>query len=189
MFEYLFRVTCLTGNGRLTAIEFTAYAEDITEARNLMIAMFRGEPHHWIINRVSDQCIGKLESLEKPKQRLVIVRGIPGSGKTTYAKTLGIVNHYEADMYFDLYNGGQFDPKKLKLAHEWCQNNVRYALTVGTDVVVSNTFTQKWEMEPYLKMAEEFDITPEIVVCRGNYQNVHGVPPEKVKQMADRFEE
>jgi hypothetical protein len=184
MNTYMIRVVCETAEGD-THIEFTVSAEGISGAREIMFSIFKVEPHHWTINRIHD---GN-EELAKPVQRLVIIRGIPGSGKTTYAKSLGIDQHYEADMYFDLYNGGQFDPKKIKLAHEWCQNNVRYALTVGADVVVSNTFTRKWEMEPYLKMAQEFGITPEIVVCRGTYQNVHGVPPEKVKEMADRFEE
>ena len=29
-----------------------------------------------------------------------LVRGIPGSGKSTFAKTLNIPDHFEADMYF-----------------------------------------------------------------------------------------
>jgi len=49
---------------------------------------------------------------------LYIVRGIPGSGKSTFAKTLG-GNHYEADMYFIGESGNyNFDPTKIKDAHQ-----------------------------------------------------------------------
>ncbi len=51
---------------------------------------------------------------------LYIVRGIPGSGKSTFAKTLG-GQHYEADMFFIDENGVyNFDFTKIKDAHQWC---------------------------------------------------------------------
>ena len=54
---------------------------------------------------------------------LFIVRGLPGSGKTTLAKSLGSV-HFEADMYFMEGNEYKFDITKIKKAHEWCQNTL-----------------------------------------------------------------
>ena len=55
---------------------------------------------------------------------LYIVRGIPGSGKSTFAKTLG-GQHYEADMYFiDEEGNYKFDGTKIKDAHKWCQSFV-----------------------------------------------------------------
>lgn len=55
--------------------------------------------------------------------RLFLIRGVPGSGKTTYAKTLGITDHYEADIWFE--NNGGYDPARIKLAHEWRQKRHR----------------------------------------------------------------
>ena len=56
---------------------------------------------------------------------LYIVRGIPGSGKSTFAKTLG-GQHFEADMYFIDESGNyKFDITEIKLAHEWCQGMVK----------------------------------------------------------------
>lgn len=76
---------------------------------------------------------------------LVVIRGLPGSGKSTFAKTLGYY-HFEADQYFtDLNDEYHFDPAKLKEAHEWCQNSVFEALNRGQDTVVSNTFTRLWK--------------------------------------------
>jgi len=121
--------------------------------------------------------------------KLILVRGIPGSGKSTYARSLGIPDHFEADMYFEKFHGGAFVPAEIKKAHEWCQSQATTAMAKGRDVVVSNTFVRKWEMEFYLNAAKTLGIEVEIVVCRGNFQNVHGVPPEKVAEMARRFEE
>ena len=56
---------------------------------------------------------------------LYIVRGIPGSGKSTFAKTLG-GQHYESDMFFINENGEyNFDVTKIKDAHQWCQGMVK----------------------------------------------------------------
>ena len=62
---------------------------------------------------------------------------------------------------------------------------VRSLLADGRNVVVANTFTRRWEYEPYLKMCDDV----EIVVARGNYQNIHGVPDNVVERMRERFEE
>lgn len=118
--------------------------------------------------------------------RLFLVRGVPGSGKTTYAKTLDIADHYEADMWFD-QNGG-YDPKKIKQAHEWCQDRAIESMRAGCDVVVSNTFTRLWEMQPYKDAAEKLGVKIIECVMTGEWKNVHGVPDDKVREMRERFE-
>jgi hypothetical protein len=57
-------------------------------------------------------------------------------------------------------------------------------------IVVSNTFTQEWEMEAYYLLAEEMGYTvfSLIVENRHGGKNVHGVPEEKLQAMKDRFE-
>ena len=88
-------------------------------------------------------------------KELFLLRGVPGAGKTTLAKSIG-GKHLESDMYFvdpvtGYYN---FNPIKLKDAHKWCQNSVAAAMHNNeSKIVVSNTFTQKWEMEAYYEMA------------------------------------
>lgn len=121
--------------------------------------------------------------------RLVLIRGLPGSGKSTLAKSMNGFEHFEADMFF--YAGGKylFDSKKIKEAHEWCQSSAFMALNDGFDVVVSNTFTQRWEMKPYIDKAKSLGIEPLIVVCKGEWMNIHGVPPEKIEQMKSRWED
>jgi predicted kinase len=124
---------------------------------------------------------------------LYIIRGVPGSGKTTLAKKLfrhGIVAaHFEADMFMCDNNGNYlFDPTLLKFCHKQCQASVDAALTIGQTVAVSNTFVRKWEMEPYLYMAEKHNAQVTVIVCQGEYKNTHNVPSNKVEEMKRRFE-
>jgi predicted kinase len=120
------------------------------------------------------------------RPKLILIRGIPGSGKTTYAKTLGIKDHYEADQWFE--NNGGYNPTKIKQAHEWCQTQTFMAMKANRDVVVSNTFCRVWEMQSYIDMAKQTDHEVIIKTMTGEYQNIHGVPDEKVIQMKNRFE-
>jgi len=122
---------------------------------------------------------------------LTICRGIPGSGKSTFAKTLG-GQHYEADMFFINENGEyNFDVTKIKDAHKWCQSFVETNMVLEyPKIVVSNTFTQEWEMEPYFKLAKEYGYTVFTIVVENRHGGVnqHGVPEDKLQMMKDRFQ-
>ena len=121
---------------------------------------------------------------------LLILRGLPGSGKTTLAKKIKEqmdFEHYEADMFFEDSETGEykFDREKLSEAHEWCFNKVKEALEAGKNVIVANTFSRKWEYEKYLDLPYE-DIL--IYTCEGNYENIHNVPQEAIDKMRERWE-
>jgi predicted kinase len=123
---------------------------------------------------------------------LTLVRGLPGSGKSTFAKYLE-GEHIEADMFFVNKETGEynFDPSKLKYAHKWCNDMVNYWMNTGSErIIVSNTFTQEWEMDAYYKLAEQYGykVFSIIIENRHNGVNEHGCPDEKIKEMKDRFE-
>ena len=123
---------------------------------------------------------------------LILLRGLPGSGKTTLAKSLA-GEHIEADMYFvDKETGAyNFDGSKLKNAHNWCKDVVDHWMKDGIQrIIVSNTFTQEWEMEAYYLLAETYGYIVHSVIVENRHGGVneHGVPDEKLKQMKDRFE-
>jgi predicted kinase len=123
---------------------------------------------------------------------LVLLRGLPGSGKSTAAKLFNKAPHFEADMYFmDADGNYQFDFAKIKDAHNWCRHSTMDAMKKGYPiVVVSNTFTQEWEMEAYYLLAEElgYMVVSMIVENRHDGKNVHGVPEDKLEIMKNRFE-
>jgi tRNA uridine 5-carbamoylmethylation protein Kti12 len=124
--------------------------------------------------------------------RLILVRGIPGSGKSTIARQLDDAMedslHIEADMYFMKDGVYQFDATKLHAAHTWCQNMTDTALARGNSVIVSNTFTTVKELRPYFDIAKKFGIVPTVIVAQNQFQNEHNVPEETLKRMRDRFQ-
>jgi hypothetical protein len=84
-----------------------------------------------------------------------------------------------------------FDPAKIKEAHLWCQSQVDTAMACGEEKIsVSNTFTQEWEMDIYLKLAEKYGyrVFSVIVENRHGNKNLHGVPDDTIKRMKDRFQ-
>jgi ABC-type molybdenum transport system ATPase subunit/photorepair protein PhrA len=131
-------------------------------------------------------------------KNLYLLRGLPGAGKSTLANQIG-GTHFEADMYFINENGEYiFNGADIKKAHQWCQSQVELAMiqnhiTYGLDssgIIVSNTFTQGWEMEPYYKLAESYGyrVFSLIVENRHGGENIHGAPENKIEEMRVRFE-
>jgi hypothetical protein len=124
---------------------------------------------------------------------LVLIRGLPGSGKTSYAKKhFPNHSHYEADQWFMVNGEYKFDPKKLNYAHTQCQKKTMGALMEGYNVVVTNTFTQSWEFDSYLGIIDELvmkgkSIDLRVIEMQSQYGNTHGVPPEKLVQMKNRW--
>lgn len=118
--------------------------------------------------------------------RLILVRGLPGSGKSTYAKSLDIL-HLEADMFCMMDGEYKWDPKRIGYTHSMCLQMTKEALEAGCDVVVSNTFTTMKELKPYITLAltkgAEFSITR----MEGEYGSVHNVPKETIEKMKLRF--
>lgn len=84
----------------------------------------------------------------------------------------------------------KWKPENVKEAHIWCQSEVEFLMKYGHTVVVSNTFTQEWEMKPYYDLAERYGyrVTSIIVENRHGGVNVHGVPDDVLTKMRDRFE-
>lgn len=120
---------------------------------------------------------------------LYIIRGIPGSGKSTLAKKIASVVCEADDFFVDPDGVYRFDPSLLKEAHSACQKKCVTAMQFEVDAIaVANTFTRKWEYQPYINLAKEYGYKVSIIICEGDFGNVHGVPEEKVRRMRERFQ-
>ena len=120
---------------------------------------------------------------------LFLVRGLPGSGKSTLAKMLCPRDAYEADDWFIDEGVYRFDPSQLHKAHHYCQTVVKNAMeTAAPKIAVANTFSERWEMEPYFDMAEKRGYAVQIVECLGSFGSIHNVPESDVQKMRDRWE-
>lgn len=123
------------------------------------------------------------------KPRLILIRGLPGSGKSTFARTFKDFVHLEADMFFEDEKGRHcYDGSKIKDAHKWCMGKTKTHLSSGHNVVVSNTFSRRWEVQFYLDIAEHFGIIPEIILCKGHFTSTHNLTEEYIQRMIERWE-
>ena len=120
---------------------------------------------------------------------LYAIRGLPGSGKTSFAKSLNL-NFYEADQYFEKFNNKIFDHKLLKIAHQYCYDLVKKELLYGNSVVVSNTMTTIDEVLEYQNLANEIGIKFVSIILENRHNGVstHNVPKDSIESMNKRFE-
>lgn len=142
-----------------------------------------------------DQIVRTIDYWEAPHDNkdLILVRGAPGSGKTTFAEMIqGPHGRIVATDDFFYENGTfNFDPSKLGEAHEWCRSEVESSMKNGLPrIVVHNTFTQVWEFLRYYTLAARYGYRVHSVIKENRHggESVHGVPESKVNEMRDRFE-
>jgi hypothetical protein len=129
----------------------------------------------------------------RSKPTLYLIRGLPGSGKSTFAwqlfKNRLVQRMYEADDYFTDAGVYQFDPTKLEQAHQQCKRNTWLALYEGMSVSVSNTSCAEWEVETYATIAKETEANFVSIILENRHdgKNIHGCPDAKVEQMERKF--
>ena len=135
---------------------------------------------------------------------LILLRGVSGAGKSTVARLFTDAVIISTDDYFLVNGVYKFEGKDLVINHIKCQEAVedvmQEIIKISSDpllpndpkntIVVHNTFTKDWEMQPYLVMADKYGymVHTLIVENRHGSGSTHEVPQSKIDAQRERFQ-
>jgi predicted kinase len=128
------------------------------------------------------------------RQTLYLIRGLPGSGKSSLMETFltneVVDEFYEADQFIDDINGELlYTSASITEAHRLCYQKTLDSLLRYENVGVSNTFVEDWELEPYLNLAKSINIKVVSIVVENRHEgvNTHQVPETTLNEMKTKF--
>lgn len=149
------------------------------------------------------------------KKTLYILRGCPGSGKSTWAKefqqkhimhppTEDYMNVIiiSADDYFIRPDGVyEWSANTISNAHRWCRERAGFHMSgmmFGGAVIIDNTNIKRKDFKVYVEMAEYYgfevvekvfgEFTEEAIQLYAQ-RNTHKVPIETIRKMANTLKE
>ena len=126
---------------------------------------------------------------------LIILRGLPGSGKTALAKVLSESGKYPVfgidDFFTDNSGNYNFRFEDNFKAYEFCRTRTEEAMKNGTEkIFLDNVFSLELKMEPYFKLASEYAYQVHVVTVENRHHsdNCHGVSAEQIQRMAEKYQ-
>lgn len=151
----------------------------------------------WKIDQAKSRFDRIYNKVYAPNKQLVIMRGVPGSGKSTYAKKEYF--SYEilsTDDYFIKDGVYQFNKDDIGKAHQWNKDRCAAAMGLDCHIVIDNTNTRFWEFQWYIDMGiyNDYDINivsfiPSIDnLDLYSSRNIHKVPKDIIEIMINRFQ-
>lgn len=131
-------------------------------------------------------------------KKLIIMRGVPGSGKSYIVSQMGDCVVCSADHYFMVNGEYKFDPTLIGQAHNACLRKCIDSMNARKPlIVVDNTAVHVWEFENYINLARKYNYKVEIyeavvetvdAIRTCIKRNTHGVPAGFIARAAVEFE-
>jgi len=164
-------------------------------------------PETSILDRLSSIHLSDEKTSEKSAKIMYIMRGTPGSGKSTLSKEIlqrsgneGVI--LSTDDFFMQNPEGKYnyEAKQIPAAHKWNQDRSWHNLKKGVNpIIIDNTNTMKWEAKTYVRQAR--DCGYEVVVTEPETEwwlnrdvhkmaamNSHHVSSEIIERMLAKWE-
>jgi len=130
---------------------------------------------------------------KKTDKTFIVLRGVPGSGKSEIADMMAMMHGDAVVVTTDDYwtEERPFNRCLLGQSHEWAFCQAGRAFEEGVPLVIlANTSTQEWEFDKYVELAkvEGYRVYFLVVENRHGGMNSHKVPEKIVHNMERRFE-
>lgn len=137
---------------------------------------------------------GWFELFPPEQNTLMILQGVPGSGKSAFArklmtKTINAVIVSTDEWHHDLTGKYTFNRDKIAAFHQAAQQKCRVLLKLGCAVILDNTNILNAHIKPYVQMAVEMGVAVKFCRLEGNFESSHNVPPEIIKRMRETMED
>ena len=124
------------------------------------------------------------------ERNLIILRGVPGSGKSTVAFLFGGMICCTDDYFTDADGNYNWNLEEVGIAHKTCQVKCEDAMKNNQEkIIIANTNTTDKEMKPYEELAKEYNYKVFYLVIENRHGNnsLHNVPEETITKMSDRL--
>lgn len=149
-----------------------------------------------IINYAYISIFGASSNIMEEKQ-LILMQGVPGSGKSSIATI--IANHINAKVvsnndYMVKNNKYCFEPARLNECIEKCQDAAERYAEEGWNLIIDNVNAEPFTVDYYFDLAERHNYR--VMVIRTSRssnecfrENIHNVPPQSIINMHGRMSE